>query len=127
MVGGTDQSPRGELTNEERDILHEVGFEDFSDRAATGILTDDYMRLAQSNDAGVEIMPLNEALRTYDFVQDLMFGLVSPDENDHISMVAEHMHDPLGHFIWVKPGAKVKLPVQSFTLLETPQGRQFTH
>ncbi|MEM7721117.1 MAG: SufD family Fe-S cluster assembly protein [Pseudomonadota bacterium] len=127
MDGAMDRSSQSDLSNEERDILHDVGFEDFADRAATGILADDSMRIAQSNDPGVEILPLNEALRTYDFVQDLMFGLVSPEENEHIAMVAEHMHDPLGHFVWVKPGAKVKLPVQSFTLLETPQGRQFTH
>ncbi|MEO0634903.1 MAG: SufD family Fe-S cluster assembly protein, partial [Pseudomonadota bacterium] len=79
------------------------------------------------NDAGVEIMPLAEALRTYDFVQDLMFSLVDPEENDHIRMVAEHIHDPLGHFVWVKSGANVQLPVQTFTLLQTPQARQFTH
>lgn len=116
-----------DLSNEERDILHDVGFEDFRDRAATSILVDTRVRVAQSNDPGVEILPLAEALRTYDFVQDLMFGLVSAEDNAHVAMVAEHMHDPLGHFVWVKPGAKVTLPVQTFTLLETPQGRQFTH
>ncbi|MEM6423088.1 MAG: SufD family Fe-S cluster assembly protein, partial [Pseudomonadota bacterium] len=52
---------------------------------------------------------------------------VDPEANDHVAMVAEHMHDPLGHFVWVKPGAQVTLPVQTFTLLETPQARQFTH
>ncbi|RMA41601.1 SufD family Fe-S cluster assembly protein [Rhodophyticola porphyridii] len=118
---------KAQLSNEERDILHDVGFDDPSARAATSVLADREMRMALSNDLGVEILPLSEALRTYDFVQDLMFGLVSPDENEHIAMVAEHMHDPLGHFVWVKPGAKVRLPVQCFTLLETPQGRQFTH
>ncbi|MBK1637034.1 SufD family Fe-S cluster assembly protein [Rhodovulum adriaticum] len=117
----------GDLTNAERDMLHDVGFEDEATRAGTSILADHEMRVALSNDPGVEILPLNVALKTYDFVQSLMFGLVDPEENEHIRLVAEHMHDPLGHFIWVKPGAKVKLPVQSFSLLETPQGRQFTH
>lgn len=116
-----------DLTNTQRDALFNVGFDDQSTRAATSVLVDRTMRVAQSNDHGVEIMPLAEALRTYDFVQNLMFGLVAPDENEHIAMVAEHMHDPLGHFIWIKPGAKVTLPVQSFTLLQTPQARQFTH
>ena len=122
-----DGQLRGQLSNEERDILHDVGFDSESSRAATAILADHEMRMALSNDPGVEILPLATALQTYDFVQDLMFGLVKPDENEHIATVAEHMHDPLGHFVWVKPGAKVKLPVQTFTLLETPQARQFTH
>jgi len=127
MDGASDSGPKLDLSNEERDILHDVGFEDFSDRAATAIISDGEMRIARSNDPGVEVLPLADALRTYDFVQNLMFGLVDPEENEHIAMVAEHAHDPLGHFIWVKPGARVTLPVQSFTLLETPQGRQFTH
>ncbi len=117
----------GDLSNEERDILFDVGFDDESSRAATSVLADREVRMALSNDPGVEIMPLSVALKTYDFVQDLMFGLVDPEANEHIAMVAEHMDDPLGHFIWVKPGAKVKLPVQTFTLMETPQARQFTH
>ncbi|MDX8354754.1 SufD family Fe-S cluster assembly protein [Cognatiyoonia sp. IB215182] len=120
-----DQRP--DLSNEERDILHDVGFEDLSERAATAVLVDGTVRLAQSNDPGVEVMPLAEALRTYDFVQDLMFGLVEPDANEDIALIAEQRDGPLGHFVWVKPGAQVTLPVQTFTLLETPQGRQFTH
>lgn len=121
------KTPSGTLTNVERATLTGVGFDDMSARAATSVLVDDALKLAQSNDVGVEILPLSVALRTYDFVQNLMFGLVDPDANEDIRMVAEHMHDPLGHFVWVKPGARVKLPVQTFTLLETPQGRQFTH
>ncbi|MEM9900203.1 MAG: SufD family Fe-S cluster assembly protein [Pseudomonadota bacterium] len=127
MAGTLASALRVDLSNEERDILHDVGFDDVAERAATGVLVDSEMRFAVSNDPGVEILPLKDALKTYDFVQDLMFGLASPDANEHIALVAERMHDPLGHFIWVKPGAKVRLPVQSFTLLEMPQGRQFTH
>ncbi|MEM1130422.1 MAG: SufD family Fe-S cluster assembly protein [Pseudomonadota bacterium] len=121
------KKPADALTNAERAALDEVGFDDIGARAATSVLTDAEFKVALSQDAGVEILPLSDALRTYEFVQDLMFGLVEPDANDHIRMVAEHMHDPVGHFVWIKPGAKVSLPVQTFTLLETPQGRQFTH
>ena len=116
-----------DLTNTQRDILFDVGFDDPSNRAATSILIDRAMCVTHSQNVGVEIMPLADALRTFDFVQNLMFGLVGPDENEHVAKVAEQMHDPLGHFIWVKPGAKVNLHVQSYTLLETPQARQFTH
>ncbi|WP_231119339.1 SufD family Fe-S cluster assembly protein [Rhodovulum sp. MB263] len=120
-------TPENDLTNAERDILHDVGFADETTRAGTSVLADHRMRMALSNDPDVVILPLAEALKSYDFVQGLMFGLVDPEENDHIRLVAEHMHDPLGHFIWVRPGARVRLPVQSFTLMETPQARQFTH
>jgi len=115
------------LSNSARDALHDVGFENAETRAGTSVLVDDRMEVAQAHVAGVEIMPLAEALRTYDFVQDLMFGLVAPDANADVAAVADQRHDPVGHFIWVKPGVKLTQPIQSFTLLETPQKRQFTH
>ncbi|PIE10093.1 MAG: hypothetical protein CSA70_12045 [Rhodobacterales bacterium] len=116
-----------DLTNTERDILADVGFDDPSARAGTSILVDHDIRLADSQDDDVVIMPLAQALREFDFVQDLMFSQIAPDADEYVAQVAEHMHDPLGHFIWVRPGAKLTRPVQSFTILESPQGRQFTH
>ena len=115
------------LSNEERTILHEVGYDDESRRAATSVLIDQAMRVTRSSDEDVVVMPLIEALRTYDFVQDLLFGQISPDKNEDLRDISAHMDDPLGHFTWVRAGAKVTRPVQSFTLLEQPQGRQFTH
>src|SRR3546814_1356083 len=56
-----------------------------------------------------------------------MFKLINPTENEHVAQAAESRHAPVGHFIRVRKGAKVRLPVQVFTLLETPQGRQFHH
>ncbi len=127
MTDAVEKPDATTITNAEREALLEVGFDDMSKRAATAVLADAEVKLAQTNDENVVILPLNVALRSYEFVQDLMFGLVDADENEHIAMIAEHMHDPLGHFVWIKPGAKVKLPVQTFSLMETPQVRQFTH
>lgn len=125
MTRSTDDDYR--LSNQERDLLHEVGYDDEIRRAATSVLIDREMRITHSADDGVIVMPMAEALQTYDFVQDLMFGQVSAEENDDLREISAHMHDPLGHFTWVRAGAKVRLPVQSFSLLELPQGRQFTH
>ncbi|MBZ4023701.1 hypothetical protein CKO11_14705 [Rhodobacter sp. TJ_12] len=116
------------LSNAERALLHEVGFADESLRTGTAVLIDDRMRVAQSNIPDqLEILPLAQALETHDFVQDLMFGLVGPEANADIRAIADTMQPPLGHFIWVKAGAKLRLPVQCFSMIETPQARQFTH
>lgn len=116
-----------DISEVERQLLRDVGYNAEKQRAATSVLVDYEVRRAVSDDPNIVVMPLRLALQEFDFVQDLMFGLVDPNENEHISQVAEHMHDPLGHFIWVREGAKVKLPIQCFTLLEKPQGRQFIH
>ena len=115
------------ITSEEESILAPVGFGEAGTRAGTSLLVDQEVRLSESHDPNVVILPIQTALERYDWVQDLMFNLIRPDENDHVRQAAESMDDPVGHFLWVKDGAKVALPLQSFTLLETPQGRQFTH
>ncbi|MEM8824333.1 MAG: SufD family Fe-S cluster assembly protein [Pseudomonadota bacterium] len=119
--------PEDILSSEETSILTPVGFGATPDRAATSVLADQEIRISESNDPNVVVLPLQTALERYDWVQDLMLNLIRPDENDHVQQAAERVEDPLGHFLWVKDGAKVRLPVQSFTLLETPQARQFTH
>lgn len=115
------------LNDEELQLLERVGYEGGQARAGTSVIVDQGVRCATSSDPGLEILPLSEAVKRYSWVQDLMFGLIAPEENDHVRQVAETIHEPVGHFIWVKEGAKVRLPVQSFCVLETPQARQFTH
>jgi Fe-S cluster assembly scaffold protein SufB len=120
-------SLREDITAEEKTLLAEVGYEEESARAGTCVLVDQEVRHIGLADNAVEILPLAEALRRYDWVQDLMFGLIDPDEDERIAEVAESRHAPVGHFVRVLEGAKVRLPIQLFTLLEAPQGRQFHH
>ena len=118
---------QSDLTEQEKRLLSEVGYQPDAQRAGTYVLVDQDVRHIADADPGVEVLPIKDALKTYPWVQDLMFGLIAPDENEHVEQAAERLHDPIGHFIRVREGAKVKLPVQSFSLLEMPQGRQFTH
>ena len=100
---------------------------DGSKRSATAVLIDHELRFAPSKIEGVEIMSIQDALMRYEWVQDLMFNLIAPDENELLRQSVELLNDPIGRFIYVHDGAKVQHPAQSFTVLETPQKRQFTH
>ncbi len=116
-----------DITPEEKQQLAPVGYSIEGEHSATCVLVDQDVRHIAVNDPDVEILPLKDALTRYDWVQDLMFKLINPTENEHVAQAAESRHAPVGHFIRVRKGAKVRLPVQVFTLLETPQGRQFHH
>lgn len=116
-----------DLSDQEKELLTQVGYQPDAERAGTCVLVDQEVKHTAVMDEAVEILPLKEALKRHSWVQDLMFGLIEPDENEHVRQAAERLHDPIGHFIRVREGAKVKLPVQTFSLLEMPQGRQFTH
>jgi Fe-S cluster assembly scaffold protein SufB len=115
------------LTAEEVKWLRTVGYATERSRAATCVLADQQVRHIAAHDNQVEILPIAEALKRYDWVQDLMFGLIDPEENEHVRQVAERTEEPVGRFVRVMEGAKVRLPVQLFTLIETPQQRQFIH
>lgn len=117
----------GALSGVEEGLLRSVGYADSTQRSASAVLVNHEMRVAASAVEGVEVMPIKAALARYDWVQDLMFSLIAPDENELLRQAAELLNDPIGRFLYVHPGATVSLPVQSFTLMEMPQGRQFTH
>ncbi len=122
-----DTTMAAELSAEEEAILKEVGYSDPTSRGATTVLVDHALRLTRSEHEGVEVMSIQDALMRYDWVQDLMFSLVEPDENELLRQASELLQDPIGHFLYVHPGAKVSAPLQSFTVMERPQERQFTH
>lgn len=116
-----------DISPEEKQQLTPVGYSIEGEHSATCVLVNQEVRHITVNDPDVEILPLSDALARYDWVQDLMFNLIDPAENEHVAQAAESRHAPVGHFIRIRKGAKVQLPVQVFTLLETPQGRQFHH
>ena len=111
----------------EETILRKVGYDGDTARSATAVLIDHELRVASSEIEGVEIMSIQDALMRYEWVQNLMFNLIAPDENELLRQSVELLNDPIGRVIYIHDGAKVRLPIQSFTVLETPQKRQFTH
>ncbi len=115
------------ISEQEVTLLKEVGYKQAESRAGTCVIVDRAVKYSGSNDDRVVILPLKQALVEYDWVQDLMFKLISPEENEYVKQASELLDDPVGHLIYVKEGAEVDLPVQTFSILEMPQGRQFTH
>lgn len=113
------------LTSDEREFLRTVGFTD-DGRAGTSVIIDSTVT-SESVHPDVVVRSMKDALVEFDWLQDLMFGLIDPDENELLRQSTELVHDPVGHFVWVRPGAQIDEPIQLFSVLETPQGRQFTH
>ncbi|HIW91447.1 MAG TPA: SufD family Fe-S cluster assembly protein [Candidatus Corynebacterium avicola] len=109
------------------DLLTQVGWEDPVKRSSTTIVVDHGYTAMDSTDEDVIVMPVAEALVTYPWVQDLMWSLIDPDEDEVLRRAFESTRTPLGTFTWVKDGAKVEMPRQSFTVMTVPQERQFVH
>lgn len=109
------------------ELLSPVGWAPEETRSSTSIIVDHAHGTLDVNDDGVVVMPLSRALVEYPWVQDLMFSLVSPDEDEVLRRAFESTREPLGTFTWVRPGATVELPSQSFCVMTVPQERQFIH
>src|SRR3546814_4010011 len=78
-----------DITPEEKQQLAPVGYSIEGEHSATCVLVDQDVRHIAVNDPDVEILPLKDALTRYDWVQDLMFKLINPTENEHVAQAAE--------------------------------------
>lgn len=107
--------------------LINIGYRDEQQCAGTSILVDNRIDHITVNSDEVEILPLQQALKQYPWVQDHVFGLIDPQANETIRQMTDTTLPPLGYFVHVKPGVSVTLPLQLFTVLETPQARQYIH
>lgn len=109
------------------DILAPVGWAPPETRSATSLLVDGGFKELVSTDDDVVVMPIADALTTFPWVQELMFSLIDPSEDPLLEQAFENTDPPLGTFTWVKDGAVLDQPTQSFTVMTIPQERQFIH
>ncbi|MBW2108176.1 MAG: SufD family Fe-S cluster assembly protein [Deltaproteobacteria bacterium] len=74
---------------------------------------------------GLEVLPIKEALKRYDWVKDYYWKLVSVDTDKYTAQAQLALHD--GYVIRAHPGAKVVYPVQACLYLEKEGLSQNVH
>ena len=94
-------------------------------RAGTFLTRDHEVVSSEKKEKGLEILPLGAALQKYPWVEELVFGLVSKEKDDHTRELAQHA--PVGYFIRALPGAKITRPVQSCFFIKTARFSQMVH
>lgn len=109
------------------ELLETIGWVAPEKRSGTSVLIDHEFGTCTSTDSRLVVMPLAQALVQFPWVQDLVFSQISPEEDEVLHRAFESTREPLGTFTWVKDGATISLPNQSFTVLTKPQERQFVH
>jgi Fe-S cluster assembly scaffold protein SufB len=119
-------SKPGQLSREERKGLERVGYDDQQQRSGTFLAADHRVVEAKPFSDQVEILPLSLAIKDYDWVSDLLFGLVDSDKDAYTRMV-KNQKEPLGYFIRVKEGQEVILPLQTCFYIRVDQSSQVIH
>lgn len=64
-----------------------------------------------SQQEGLEVMDINDALKKYDWLQDYYYKLVQPDQDKYTAYSATH--PVAGYFLRALPGAKITFPLQA--------------
>jgi len=115
------------LTDEDKKKMLNVGVKQ-KDKEKSGsyILVDDEIVEVDLNLEGVELMPIEMALKKYDWVEDYMWKLVDPQKDEYTKKAYEDKN-PKGYFIRVKKGYKVNFPLQACFYIKATRKEQVVH
>ena len=115
-----------QLSREERVGLERVGYDEQQQRSGTFLVADHGVMEVKSFSDQVEILPLALAITEYDWVSDLLFGLVDPDKDIYTRMV-KNQKEVLGYFIRVREGQEVTMPLQTCFYIRADGSSQVIH
>ncbi|MCS7278623.1 MAG: SufD family Fe-S cluster assembly protein [Thermodesulfobacteriaceae bacterium] len=115
-----------ELSIEERERLKFLGVDESLKRGGEYIQIDAKPFICKKREAkGLEMLPITEALKKYDWISDYFWKLVNPEKDEFTKAVAEDLDD--GYFIRVLPGHKLVYPVQTCLYIRTDKVAQKVH
>jgi Fe-S cluster assembly scaffold protein SufB len=96
-----------------------------SERGGTYFQKDTSVIHCKSKLDGVEVIPIQEALQKYDWIQDYYWKLVSVDADKYTASAEMNLHN--GYVIRALPGAKTIYPIQACLYLNKQGLQQNVH
>jgi len=78
-----------------------------------------------SMEEGIEVIPITEALKKYDWVKEYFWKLVAVDQDKYTASAALELHD--GYVIRALPGSKSVYPIQACLYLDKENLQQNVH
>ncbi len=95
------------------------------DRSGTFVQKDTAVLHARSKQEGLEVIPIKEALKQYNWVEDYYWKLAAVDTDKYTARAHLDLHN--GYVIRALPGSKVIYPVQACLYLEKEGLSQNVH
>ena len=114
-----------ELDKEEKERLKLLGLDEELKREGEYVQIDAVPLLCRKKVEGLEILPITEALKKYEWIKDYYWKAVSPEKDQFTKAVAEDLDD--GYFIRVFPNYKLVYPVQTCLYIRTENIAQKVH
>ena len=115
-----------QFTSEERQHLLKAGIElTDEEHAGTFLQADAKVVHCRVNQPGVEVLPITEAVRRYDWVSDYLWRLVAVDADKYTARAELELDN--GYFTRALPGVRLAQPVESCLYLRTDLFAQYVH
>ena len=115
-----------ELNEEELKKLKETGIQpDEAGRVGSFIQTNCSVVKCDCNIPGVELLPVTEALKKYDWLKDYWWKLVSKEKDPFTQETERHLDN--GYFIRARAGEKVVYPLQTCLYIRNDKVAQRVH
>ncbi|MCX6003746.1 MAG: SufD family Fe-S cluster assembly protein [Chloroflexi bacterium] len=121
------QKDPSELTTATKGKMLEAGLmlDDPSQRVGTFIQMDNTPIHSSAKEEGVEVMPVSQAMKKYDWLMDYYWQAVAVDTDKYTASVELGQND--GYFIRTLPGVKTDYPVQACLYLSKAKFAQHVH
>ena len=114
------------LSAADKEIMIQAGVDtQEKERSGTFLQKDTAVLHAHSKQEGVEVIPIKEALKQHDWVEDYYWKLVPVDTDKYTARAHLDLHN--GYVIRALPGSKVVYPVQACLYLEKEGSSQNLH
>jgi Fe-S cluster assembly scaffold protein SufB len=102
-----------------------VMLDDTSQRSGTYIQMDNTPVHSSVSQDGVEVMPVSQAMKKYDWLTDYWWNAVAVDQDKYTANIELNQYD--GYFIRTLPGTKTDFPVQACLYLAKDKLVQNVH
>lgn len=117
-----------QITQAETKTLAEVGvFVEEKKRAGTYVLRNFSPVRAKTETEGLELLPIDEALRRHDWLREQYYWKAVPEDLNELTKRCASLSTPQGFFIHVKKGVKATLPCQAGLYLAKSDVEQLVH
>ena len=109
-------------------VMSSVGIHiEGQDRSGTYILRDFYPLCALVQTDGLELLPIADALKKYDWLRERYYWKAVPADLDEYTVQCAAAAEPQGCFVRVKKGAQVSFPVQACLYITQGDITQMVH
>ena len=117
-----------EVSSEDRSLVQEVGFDPEQEQVSASFIQFDAESILADvllSQEGLEVLPMSQALKQYDWLQDYLWKAVPVDVDKYTARSELESYN--GYFIRAKAGAKIGMPVQSCLIMKKSQAVQNVH